>query len=201
MGEKRVRDVVKKACDILKISKDGYTTHTFRRSAATILADNGSTLVNLKRQGRWTSDTVAESYINNSRKIKLERLVLLGDSLSLASSAAAARGSLHRRSPPNTPEPSPKTAKTDGRNSIEAKAGTVIYSNCNMYTGGTMTFGTPLPPPPPVQNHSDNLAFLSACINLGKNLFPSGASMIENSDNLGIENGTGDEKAIEDGKK
>ena len=36
----------------------------------------------LKRHGRWSSDSVAEGYIDNSKKIKLERLLLLGDELS-----------------------------------------------------------------------------------------------------------------------
>lgn len=44
-------------------------THTLRFSEATILADNGSTLVNLKQHNRCSDDYVAKTYIDNSRNI------------------------------------------------------------------------------------------------------------------------------------
>lgn len=50
-----------------------YTGHTIRRTAATWLADQGVSLLDLKRFGRWKSDTVAEGYIaesvSNKRKL------------------------------------------------------------------------------------------------------------------------------------
>jgi len=68
---------VKIACDILGLDPTGYTTHCFRRSAATNLADAGVSFVNLKRHGQWKSDSVAESYIANSQVLRDEREVCL----------------------------------------------------------------------------------------------------------------------------
>jgi integrase len=47
-----------------------YTGHCFRRTAATLLADNGVSLLNLKRFGRWKSDSVAQQYVEQSEKQK-----------------------------------------------------------------------------------------------------------------------------------
>lgn len=43
-----------------------YTGHSFRRSSATILADSGEGISNVKRLGGWKSTAVAESYIEES---------------------------------------------------------------------------------------------------------------------------------------
>lgn len=43
-----------------------YTGHCFRRSSATLLVDAGADLMALKRHGGWSSDKVAESYIDES---------------------------------------------------------------------------------------------------------------------------------------
>jgi integrase len=49
-----------------------YTGHCFRRSSATSLADSGISKTNLKRTGRWKSDAVAEGYLVNSKKLKIQ---------------------------------------------------------------------------------------------------------------------------------
>ena len=78
------KSFVKTACDILGVDPTGYTTHCFRRSAATNLADAGVSFVNLKRHGQWKSDSVAESYIANSQVLRDEReLCLLPENLRL----------------------------------------------------------------------------------------------------------------------
>lgn len=50
-----------------------YTGHCFRRSSATLLANSGCNITNIKRHGGWKSTSVAESYveesIENKRKI------------------------------------------------------------------------------------------------------------------------------------
>ena len=137
------------------LNKDmtGYTTHTFRRSAATTLADNGVTMWNLKRYGRWTSETCAEGYVDNSRKMKADRLALLGAELSdslLAKKRVSFDGmGADKNDSPN----SPKIAKMETTaSSFETNAKTVIYQNCAMYSSSQMTIGaTPPPPPPPAQ--------------------------------------------------
>jgi hypothetical protein len=48
-----------------------YTGHCFRRSSATLLANRGGDLLTLKRHGGWKSGTVAESYVADSLKRKI----------------------------------------------------------------------------------------------------------------------------------
>jgi integrase len=49
-----------------------YTGHCFRRSSATLLANRGGDLLTLKRHGGWKSGTVAESYVADSLKRKID---------------------------------------------------------------------------------------------------------------------------------
>lgn len=48
-----------------------YTGHCFRRTSASLLADSGVDLLNIKRHGGWKSNTVAESYIEDSLRNKM----------------------------------------------------------------------------------------------------------------------------------
>ena len=43
-----------------------YTSHCFRRTAATIFADSGCSVIQLKNAGGWRSDSIAQSYISES---------------------------------------------------------------------------------------------------------------------------------------
>ena len=72
-GRNAVSRWITRICQILGVPKEGYTTHAFRRSAATNLADSGVSFVNLKRHGQWASDSVVEGYIANSLPLRLER--------------------------------------------------------------------------------------------------------------------------------
>ena len=71
-GRDKVGKVINEFCKLLGISDDGYTSHGFRRSAATNLADAGVTLVNLKQHGQWSAESSAEPYIENSKPIREE---------------------------------------------------------------------------------------------------------------------------------
>ena len=73
-GKGVVNDLHKVACKILNKNADPYTSHTWRRSAATNLADAGVSFINLKRHGQWLSDSVVEGYIANSKPLRDERL-------------------------------------------------------------------------------------------------------------------------------
>ena len=73
-GKSIVNDLHVVACGILNKNPDPYTTHTWRRSAATNLADAGVSFINLKRHGQWLSDAVVEGYIANSKPLRDERL-------------------------------------------------------------------------------------------------------------------------------
>lgn len=45
-----------------------YTGHTFRRTSATLVAEEGASLVQIKRLGGWKSTSVAEGYIDNTNR-------------------------------------------------------------------------------------------------------------------------------------
>jgi hypothetical protein len=54
-----------------------YTGHSFRVSSATVLADEGASSITLKRHGRWTSDSVAEGYLRDSKQVRASTASLL----------------------------------------------------------------------------------------------------------------------------
>ena len=51
-----------------------FTPHTWRRTAATFLADTGINITNLKRCGRWSSDACAEAYLDDTENLRKERM-------------------------------------------------------------------------------------------------------------------------------
>ena len=73
-GKENIKQFPKRQCILLKIDPKGYTTHAYRRSAATNLADQGVSKTNLKRHGQWKSDTAVEVYIAQSKPIRYERM-------------------------------------------------------------------------------------------------------------------------------
>ena len=56
-----------------------FTSHTFRRSAATMLVENGVSRNILKLAGGWRSDRACEGYINDSTKMKRSIADLLAE--------------------------------------------------------------------------------------------------------------------------
>jgi len=72
MGRNNIQKFVRRACKILRISHEGYTSHCWRRSALTNLEGAGVSFVNLKRRAKWASDAVVEGYIANSKPIREE---------------------------------------------------------------------------------------------------------------------------------
>ena len=68
---------------LLGLDKNLYSNHSWRRSAATNLANSGISLTNLKCHGQWASDPACEGFIAQSRPLKIERLTCLMPDLSL----------------------------------------------------------------------------------------------------------------------
>lgn len=58
-----------------------YTGHCFRRSSATLLANAGEDILNIKRHAGWKSTTVAEGYIEDSvaNKMKIAKKIVNAD--------------------------------------------------------------------------------------------------------------------------
>lgn len=51
---------------------ESYTGHSFRRSSATLLANSGGDLLQLKKHGGWKSSTVAEGYVDDCMQTKMD---------------------------------------------------------------------------------------------------------------------------------
>lgn len=51
---------------------NNFTGHCFRRSSATLLVNRDGDLLSLKRHGAWKSSTVAEGYVAESFKRKID---------------------------------------------------------------------------------------------------------------------------------
>lgn len=68
-----------------------YTGHCFRRSSATLLADAGGDIVDLKRHGGWKSSSVAEGYLDDSiqNKVEVSRKILGQNNMEIKKSSYA----------------------------------------------------------------------------------------------------------------
>lgn len=72
VGMNIIGKVPEKIATYLKLPNPSlYTSHSFRRSSATLLVDAGADITTLKRHGGWKSTTVAESYIEDSIQNKV----------------------------------------------------------------------------------------------------------------------------------
>lgn len=73
VGKNTLGKLPRMIAEYLKLpNADKFTGHCFRRSAATILAESGGDTRSLKQLGGWRSDTVAESYVENSLQNKIK---------------------------------------------------------------------------------------------------------------------------------
>lgn len=60
------------ACYLKLPDADKYTGHAFRRTSATVMANDKMTVEELKRQVGWKSSTVAAGYIEESIQTKTD---------------------------------------------------------------------------------------------------------------------------------
>ena len=71
LGINTIAKISKDIAVYLKLSNPGsYTSHAYRRTAATLLAESGCSLNMLKIVGGWRSSTAAEGYIGESMRTK-----------------------------------------------------------------------------------------------------------------------------------
>lgn len=73
VGIHKIGGVPKNVAAFLKLENpETYTGHALRRSSATMVVEGGADLLTLKQHGGWKSSSVAEGYVENSVKRKLE---------------------------------------------------------------------------------------------------------------------------------
>jgi hypothetical protein len=90
-----------------KKQPSNFTFHCFRRTAATWLAAQGISVINLKHFGRWQSDVIAQSYVANSDHMKMELAKqVFPDDSSNQPEKSASESNPEKSIPESTPEKS-----------------------------------------------------------------------------------------------
>lgn len=80
LGKNKLREIPKFIALFLGLeAPERFTGQCFRRSSATSLADSGISRTNLKRHGGWRSDTVAEGYLHDSKKMRVDIAEMLSE--------------------------------------------------------------------------------------------------------------------------
>lgn len=70
-GEHYFGKLCKRIAEFLQLENvEQYTSHCIRRTAATLMANAGVSSINLKRFGRWKSESVAMGYLEDSETLK-----------------------------------------------------------------------------------------------------------------------------------
>lgn len=150
MGESNIRGWAKELAETLfnKPDASNYTGHTWRRTGATTLADEGITEIALKRAGNWTSATAAMKYVNASSYAREKQVKLLepsGKKSKLASdeaNTAIATAASARVSGQHAQNATKSTSERDNR--VQVVDGlTANHSNISMTTNIIITAGTP----------------------------------------------------------
>lgn len=81
MGLKNYTAIVRAACKRFLGMSDLeallYSSHTWRRSAATILANHGLAIQEIMRMGRWKNEEVVMGYVENSEATKAKQVSVL----------------------------------------------------------------------------------------------------------------------------
>lgn len=73
IGINKFTKMGRQIAEFLKLpNPEKYSGHSFRRSSATLLVDAGGDITTLKRHGGWKSTSVAEGYIDDSIKNKMD---------------------------------------------------------------------------------------------------------------------------------
>lgn len=89
IGKNKFGNMPKKNSEYLQLSdKNLYTGHSFRRTSAMLLTDDGSDLLTIRRHGGWKSTSVAEGYIEDSSSNKRKIGQMITSSIILPPSTA-----------------------------------------------------------------------------------------------------------------
>ena len=74
MGKGRHAGILRRIESFLGLPPNSLTSHVWRRSAATELANSGISLLGLKRAGRWKNLASAEEYLEHSIPVQQDRV-------------------------------------------------------------------------------------------------------------------------------
>ena len=106
-----------------------YSSHCMRRTAATLLANSGISLIGLKNWGRWKSDSVAQGYVEQGIQSK-------------TNTAADKLQVLSKVSPKKNPISSKRPFLSSDLDSLPPTK--KLHSPLNALFGGTVNFNAPV---------------------------------------------------------
>ena len=156
-GWRTMQKMCNRVEQVLGLSVNSLTTHAFRRSGATALANAGASLIQLKRAGRWQSSKVAEGYIENClpEKRKQVSMMTCRDAIDISSVSFLLKFRIlltKTQTPQNRPQPTPKTwqdslttksnlfpdVEIKSKKTPEEEVGRIVFQNCtfNISAGG-----------------------------------------------------------------
>jgi hypothetical protein len=79
LGEHSIAQCTISVATFLRLEKpEQYTSHSYKHSAATLIADNNGSTMQLKNAGGWKSEKVAEGYVQKSTRTKKRAAELIG---------------------------------------------------------------------------------------------------------------------------
>ena len=85
IGKNKISDMPKEIALFLKLENpNSYTGHSLRVTSATVMADEGANTLTLKRHGRWSSESVAEEYVRESKHNRGEAALMLAGASSVS---------------------------------------------------------------------------------------------------------------------
>lgn len=128
IGRHKIASMPKDIATFLNLdSPHLYTGHCFRRSSATLLADSGANVLELKRHGGWKSDKVAEGYVDDSLENKNNTIKKITKNIFLKSGEAVSRDDIYLNPQPSTSRqlnPIPSTSCHPVQSESSAKSST-----------------------------------------------------------------------------
>ena len=122
-----------------------YTGHSFRRSSATLLANSGEEITNIKRLGGWKSTSVAEGYLEESitqKKDMSNKILNLNIPSNLSCSLEASTSSKTPQFPSSANNSSiPLSLQPSAhQDQLASMASTCLASAINLHNASNCTF-------------------------------------------------------------
>jgi len=86
IGQKTISIYPQKIAEFLHLPEaDKYTSHSFRHTGASVLADDGATVMQLQQAGGWESSSIAQSYVEEGVHSRMQIAQRFEDSTSASS--------------------------------------------------------------------------------------------------------------------
>jgi integrase len=73
IGQSSISSYPEKIAEFLKLAEsDKFSSHSFRHTGASILADDGATVLQLQQAGGWESSSIAQAYVEEGTHSRLQ---------------------------------------------------------------------------------------------------------------------------------